>query len=56
MLSDGGDNYSEDFESDGINKDPTVAIRSKVETVYMIGMSTQLHCLIFMCRIPSLED
>lgn len=45
MLSDGADNYSEDFESDGINKDPTVAFRSKVETVYMIGMSTYFFTL-----------
>ena len=40
FLSDQEDKYSDDFDDDeGIDKDPNVALRSKLETVYLLGMS-----------------
>ena len=40
FVSDQEDKYSDDFVDDeGINKDPNVALRSNVETVFMLGMS-----------------
>ena len=40
FVSDQEDKYSDDFVDDeGINNDPNVALRSNVETVFMLGMS-----------------
>ena len=40
FVSDQEDKYSDDFVDDeGINIDPSIALRSNVESVFMLGMS-----------------
>ena len=47
FVSDQEDKYSDDFVDDeGINIDPNVALRSNVETVFMLGMSK--FCALFL--------